>query len=626
VLAIVFIVHQRADQPAGLKELIEKARMFEKINEKNVKPEVVIDLPTNGRPTGKNALPFDWEHRRPCDFEYPKYVENRVGNYEPKPPQQKRAGAGEYGEEVKLDASLDDAVKKSIAEFGFNIVASDRISLDRAPKDLRKQECKHYDYPQKLPSCSVILVFHNEGWSPLMRTVHNVINMSPKELIHEVVLIDDGSKKVHLGDHLEEYIKRFNGLVKLYRNSRREGLIRARSIGAKKATGDILVYLDAHCEAQPNWLPPLITPIINDYRACTVPLIDVIDGNKYTFTEQAGGDENGHARGAWDWSLTWKRIPLTKKEKKLQERITEPYKSPAMAGGLFAISREYFFEIGLYDPGLEIWGGENFEISYKLWQCGGQLLFVPCSRVGHVYRLPGWHGNPQPSYVPPNFTNRNYKRVIDVWWGDYAKYFYMRRPEVQSLDTGDLTEQYAIRDRLQCRSFDWFMKEIAYDISARFPEIEKPSGAWGRIENPLTGKCVDGKFGGSGSPITVSDCSSGVGELSWWLTWHEDVRPGGHTADTARRVCLDCVGRNNLVSFWECHEMGGNQLWKYLPDKQQMFHSISNSCMEIQEGKLYSRECDVTNDHQRFVWTNLNQTQIDLFNMKLFEPVNQVDM
>ena len=37
-----------------------------------------------------------------------------------------------------------------------------------------------------------------------------------------------------------------------------------------------------------------------------------------------------------------------------------------MAGGLFAISRDYFFEIGLYDPGLEIWGGENFEISYKV--------------------------------------------------------------------------------------------------------------------------------------------------------------------------------------------------------------------------------------------------------------------
>lgn len=37
-----------------------------------------------------------------------------------------------------------------------------------------------------------------------------------------------------------------------------------------------------------------------------------------------------------------------------------------MAGGLFAINREYFNEIGMYDDGLEVWGGENFELSYKV--------------------------------------------------------------------------------------------------------------------------------------------------------------------------------------------------------------------------------------------------------------------
>uniref|UniRef100_A0A3P9KBN8 Polypeptide N-acetylgalactosaminyltransferase n=1 Tax=Oryzias latipes TaxID=8090 RepID=A0A3P9KBN8_ORYLA len=522
-----------------------------------------------------------------------------LGNFEPKEPEPHGIlnGPGEGAKPLILGSEYKESVQASIKEFGFNMVASDMISMDRTISDLRNDECKYWHYDDRLLTSSVVIVFHNEGWSTLMRTVHSVIKRTPRQYLAEIVMIDDFSNKVHLKERLEEYIKQWNGLVKLFRNDKREGLIQARSIGAKKATkGQVLIYLDAHCEVGINWYAPLIAPISKDRTVCTVPLIDSIHGERFTIEPQGGGDEDGFARGAWDWSMLWKRVPLGDREKKLRKTQTEPYRSPAMAGGLFAIERDYFFELGLYDPGLQIWGGENFEISYKIWQCGGQLLFVPCSRVGHIYRLQGWQGNPPPAHVGSSPTLKNYVRVVEVWWDEYKDFFYASRPETLTLAYGDISELKRFREEHRCKSFKWFMEEIAYDIPVHYP-LPPKNVEWGEIRGFETSYCIDSMGHTNGGNVEIGPCHRmggnqlfRINEANQLMQYDQCLTRGDNAA-----VIITHCDRNQYTE------------WKYFKDLHRFTHMPTGKCMDRSDllHKVFISDCDTSKTTQKWEMNNI---------------------
>lgn len=64
----------------------------------------------------------------------------------------------------------------------------------------------------------------------------------------------------------------------------RLGLIRARLAGARLAKGDVLVFLDAHCEANTGWIEPLLYRIKESHTSVLVPIIDVIDAKDFHYS------------------------------------------------------------------------------------------------------------------------------------------------------------------------------------------------------------------------------------------------------------------------------------------------------------------------------------------------------
>ncbi|CAG2121667.1 unnamed protein product [Medioppia subpectinata] len=120
-----------------------------------------------------------------------------------------------------------------------------------------------------------------------------------------------------------------------------------------------------------------------------------------------------------------------------------------MAGGLFSIDRQYFELLGKYDEGMEIWGGENLEMSFRIWMCGGTLEIVTCSHVGHVFRK-------STPYTFPGGTSRivnhNNARLADVWLDEWTDFYHTMNPEAKTVDKGDTEPRKQLRRDLKCKS------------------------------------------------------------------------------------------------------------------------------------------------------------------------------
>ena len=186
-------------------------------------------------------------------------------------------GAAHNADDVKL---RDEGYKM----YAFNTLVSSRLSLHREIPDTRHRACRNLTYPTELPSASVIICFYREDTSTLLRTIHSVIDRSPPQALKEVILVNDQTD-IDIIHNITNHIasQKLSSKVTLLHAPERLGLIRARIYGAKHATGDVLVFLDSHVEANVHWLEPLLHRIKEDKTNVVTPIIDIVNADTFKY-------------------------------------------------------------------------------------------------------------------------------------------------------------------------------------------------------------------------------------------------------------------------------------------------------------------------------------------------------
>nr|XP_011743828.1 probable polypeptide N-acetylgalactosaminyltransferase 8 isoform X2 [Macaca nemestrina] len=456
----------------------------------------------------------------------------------------------QWGED--LSEAQQKKAQDLFRKFGYNAYLSNQLPLNRTIPDTRDYRCLQKTYPSQLPSLSVILIFMNEALSIIQRAITSIINRTPSQLLKEIILVDDfssnGELKVHLDEKIKLYNQKYPGLLKIIRHPERKGLAQARNTGWEAATADVVAILDAHIEVNVGWAEPILARIQEDRTVIVSPVFDNIRFDTFKL------DKYELAVDGFNWEL-WCRYDALPQAWIDRHDVTAPVKSPSIMG-ILAADRHFLGEIGSLDGGMLIYGGENVELSLRVWQCGGKIEILPCSRIAHLER----HHKPYALDLTPALK-RNALRVAEIWMDEHKHMVYLAWNiplQNSGIDFGDISSRVALREKLKCKTFDWYLKNV-YPLLKPIHTIV----GYGRMKNLLDENvCLDQGPVPGNTPIMHYCHGFSSQNVYYHLTG--ELYVGQLIAEaSARDRCLADPGNAEKPTLERCSEAARNGLHIY---------------------------------------------------------------
>ncbi|XP_016392334.1 polypeptide N-acetylgalactosaminyltransferase 18-like [Sinocyclocheilus rhinocerous] len=502
---------------------------------------------------------------------------------------------------------------KMFQYYGYNGYLSDRLSMDRPIPDYRPEGCKNMSYPSNLPQVSIVFIFVNEALSVIVRSIHSAMNRTPRHLLKEIILVDDNSNNDELKEKLQDFVKETNakqpGFIKMVRHSKQEGLIRSRVSGWRAASAPVVALFDAHVEFNTGWAEPILQRIKEDRTRIISPSFDNIKYDTFEIEEYPLS-----AQG-FDWEL-WCRYLNPPKSWWNLNNSSAPIRSPALIG-CFVVDREYFAEIGLLDEGMEIYGGENVELGVRVrnyiilsrlwgnedngftleglmtlmallsWQDSSSwhhLLYLLSKRILLIWLIKVKAMKRQAAarrqrcfrryYLLPHFTHNS------QWVSSVFSILRQHYNEMDSgIDIGDIAERKALRKKLQCKTFRWYLVNI-------YPEMRMYTDtiAYGVLRNSLkTDLCLD--QGPDTDNIPILYLCHGMSPQNVYYTSTQQLFVGvlSPTIDDDDNKCLvDVNGRPRLI---ECSYAVAKRMklhWRFTQGGS-IQNTKSKRCLELME-------------------------------------------